>query len=135
MTDKKYEIKYAISSPERTDSGRPTSSRGLGDTFKVSASNVTEAKKRLRESNRFKAAVDRVSRRLNFQEERSPRVIFDKITEQSKNGKPKVVQESPYQRKLNAKAKARAGGGRAAAVNETMGRTPKDQIKKIIPKT
>ena len=130
--DKFYKIKYNISTPERTGSGRPTSSRGNSKTFSTSAADLAEAKQKLRQSTPFKTAKERASKNLNFQEGRSPRVRFDRITEQPKKGntvvgKPKVIQESAFQK--------RVGGGRSAAVNETMGRTPKDQIKKIMPNT
>ena len=131
-SDKFYKIKYSISTPERTGSGRAISDRGNSKTFSTSAADLAEAKHKLRQSTPFKTAKERAAKNLNFQEGRSPRVRFDKITEQPKKGntlvgKPKVVQESAFQK--------RVGGGRAAAINETMGRTPKDQIRKIMPKT
>ena len=134
--DKWYEIKYNISTPDRTGSGRPTSSRGNSATFNTSAADLAEAKHKLRQSTAFKRAKERVSRNLNWQGERKPRVVFDKIIEQPKRGntlvgKPRVVQESAFQRRV----RARGGGGQAAAINETMGRTPKDQIRKIMPNT
>ena len=133
-SDKWYEITYMISTPEITESGRPTSGRGNSATFNTSAADLAEAKHKLRQSTPFKRAKERVSRNLNWQEERKPRVTFDQITEQPKRGntlvgKPKVIQESAFQKRVGG------GYGRAAAVNETMGRTPKDQIKKIIPYT
>ena len=132
--DKFYKIKYNISTPERTGSGRPTSSRGNSKTFSTSAADLAEAKQKLRQSTAFKTAKERASKKLNFQEGRNPRVRFDRITEQPKKGntvvgKPKVIQESAFQKRVGG------GYGRAAAVNETMGRTPKDQIKKIMPNT
>ena len=133
MTDKKYEIKYAISSPERTGSGRPTSNKGSSKNFSVSASNVTEAKQKLRNSNNFKTAMERVERKSSFQEERRPRVTFHQITEQSKSGgKTKVVQESAFQKRVN-----RGGGGRAAAAVDSGrgGVTKTLQAKRIIPNT
>ena len=135
MTEKKYEIKYAISSPERTGSGRPTSNQGISTNFNVSASNVTEAKQKLRNSNNFKTAMERVEQRLSFQEERRPRVTFHQITEQSKSGgKPKVVQESAFQKRVN---RGGGGGGRAAAAIDSGrgGVTKSLQAKNLIPKT
>ena len=132
--DKWYEITYNISTPERTGSGRPTSGRGNSATFNTTAADLAEAKHKLRQSTAFKRAKERVSRNLHWQEPRKPRVVFDKIIEQPKRGntlvgKPKVIQESAFQKRVGG------GYGRAAAVNETMGRTPKDQIKKIMPYT
>jgi len=127
--NKTYKIKYALSIPERTSSGRAVSSRDIASTFTVSAPDIKTAKQQLKISKPYRQRMERASSRLDFQEHRKPRLTIDKITEKSGKSKEKVVQESSRNRRI-------FGGGRAAGVDATVGRGSKGQLKnKLMPNT